>query len=79
MRNTKKICKQLLCGALAGTFVLAGVLGVNLPAEVEIKADAATVHAATTEELTAKRGQFTKQFAMSDGSFTAATYSMPVH
>ena len=38
-----------------------------------------TSRAAVTEELTAKRSKFVKQFALSDGSFTAATYSMPIH
>lgn len=33
----------------------------------------------TGKELTAKRSRFVKQFAMSDGSYTAAAYSMPVH
>lgn len=32
-----------------------------------------------TGELTAKRTEFVKQFSMSDGSYTAVTYSMPVH
>lgn len=32
-----------------------------------------------TEELTDRRDKFTKQYAMSDGSYTAVTYSMPVH
>lgn len=31
------------------------------------------------KELTAKRSQFVKQFVRTDGSFTAVTYSMPVH
>lgn len=38
-----------------------------------------TVKAVITGELTAKRTKFVKQFAMSDGSFTAASYSMPVN
>ena len=32
-----------------------------------------------TEELTAKRTKFTKQYVLSDGSFLANSYSMPVH
>lgn len=31
------------------------------------------------KELIAKRTKFTKQFVLSDGSYTAVTYSMPVH
>lgn len=32
-----------------------------------------------TGEIPAERDRFVKQFAMSDGSYTAVTYSMPVH
>lgn len=32
-----------------------------------------------TEELTSKRTKFTKQYVLSDGSFLANSYSMPVH
>ena len=35
--------------------------------------------ATLTGEITGRRTKFTKQFAMSDGSYTAAAYSMPVH
>lgn len=35
--------------------------------------------AAITEELTAGRTKFTKQYALSDGSFLTNSYSMPVH
>lgn len=38
-----------------------------------------TAQATVTEELTAKRSKFVKQFALSDGSFTATIYSMPIH
>ena len=31
------------------------------------------------KELINKRNRFLKQFALSDGSFTAVAYSMPVH
>ena len=37
------------------------------------------VNAFITGEFTGKRNKFVKQFAMSDGSYTATTYSMPVH
>ncbi len=32
-----------------------------------------------TEELTARRTKFTKQYVLSDGSFLANSYSMPIH
>ena len=35
--------------------------------------------AAITEELTAGRTKFTKQYALSDGSYLTNSYSVPVH
>ena len=32
-----------------------------------------------TEELTARRSKFTRQYVLTDGSFLANSYSMPVH
>ena len=83
-KNAEKNKKILLGSLLAGSLVLASFYGVGLPKEQELKADAATSNAASaaasiTGELTAKRDRFVKQFAMSDGSYTAVTYSMPVH
>lgn len=83
-KNAEKNKKILLGSLLAGSLVLASFYGAGLPKEQELKADAAISNAASaaasiTEELTAKRDRFVKQFAMSDGSYTAVTYSMPVH
>lgn len=59
-----------------------------MPAKVtDVMTDTATADAAAgstagikiEKELTAKRSKFIKQFTMTDGSFTAVTYSMPVH
>ncbi len=83
-KNAEKNKKILLGSFLAGSLVLTSFYGAGLPKEQELKADAAISNAASaaasiTEELTAKRDRFVKQFAMSDGSYTAVTYSMPVH
>lgn len=78
MKNSK-YSKRVICGLLAGTLAITGVWGLSVPSEVEVKADAISVNAKITKELTEKRSKFVKQFAMSDGSFTAVTYSMPVH
>ena len=83
-KNAEKNKKILLGSLLAGGLVLASFCGTGLPKEQELKADAAiseaaSADAAITGELTAKRDRFVKQFAMSDGSYTAVTYSMPVH
>lgn len=83
-KNVEKNKKILLGSLLAVSLVLASFYGTGLPKEQELKADAATSNAASAavsinEELTAKRDRFVKQFAMSDGSYTAVTYSMPVH
>lgn len=72
-----------ICSLLVGALVLTSICSTNVWVEQEKKVDAATSpvtsQATVTEELTAKRSKFVKQFALSDGSFTAATYSMPVH
>ncbi len=83
-KNAEKNKKIILGSLLAGGLVLASFYGTGLQKEQELKADAAISNAASevasiTEELTAKRDRFVKQFAMSDGSYTAVTYSMPVH
>ncbi len=80
--------KTVICSLLVGSLVLTSVFHVNLFSGQEEKVDAASanvavapvkVNAGITGELTSKRTEFVKQFAMSDGSYTAATYSMPVH
>lgn len=72
---SKKVCSTILASAL----LIAGVVVVNGKADKEAKVDAAVANATITGEITEKRTKFVKQFSMSDGSFTAATYSMPVH
>ena len=86
MNQSKKvIISGLLTGILVFTSIFSSNLLINNEKEVDAaSADAASVNsakvnAAITGELPAKRTKFVKQFAMSDGSYTAATYSMPVH
>lgn len=87
MNQSKKvIISSLLTGILIFTSIFSSNLLINngKKAAEAASADAASVNsakvnAAITRELPAKRTKFVKQFAMSDGSYTAATYSMPVH
>lgn len=79
MKNVKKYSKRVICGILAGTFAFAGIWGFHSISDVERKADAAVVDASITGELTSKRTKFTKQYLLSDGSFLANSFSMPVH
>lgn len=83
-KNTEKNKKIILGSLLAGGLVLASYYGTGLQKEQETRADAAISEAVQTDasitgEIPAKRDRFAKQFAMSDGSYTAVTYSMPVH
>lgn len=80
MKQTKKV---IISGLLAVTLAVTSI-AANSFLKQEAEADAAStdtvkVNAHITEELTSKRDKFVKQFAMSDGSYTAAVYSMPVH
>ena len=78
MKRAKGNRKVIISGVLAGALLFASVSEINLTKN-EIKADAVSVKADITKELTEKRNSFVKQFALSDGSFTAVAYSMPVH
>ena len=78
MKRAKGNRKVIISGVLAGALLFASVSEINLTKN-EIKADAVSVKADITRELTEKRNSFVKQFALSDGSFTAVAYSMPVH
>ena len=76
--------KKLISSMLVVVLTMSLFLGINFSSEHETKVDAASggaakVNASITGELTGRRTKFVKQFAMSDGSYTAATYSMPVH
>ena len=78
------IKKIMASSVLAVAVVLASNSGIDSMTRQEARADAALsgsagANATITGELAGKRTQFVKQFAMSDGSYTAATYSMPVH
>ncbi len=78
-----RIKKVIISGILAVAIAVIAIMGADFSAQKDVKAgtgtNTITAKATVTEELTAKRTKFVKQFALSDGSFTAATYSMPVH
>ncbi len=78
-----RIKKVIISGTLAVSIAVTAIMGTDFSAQKDVKAgtgtNTSTAKATVTEELTAKRTKFVKQFAMSDGSYTAATYSMPVH
>ena len=79
MNQSKKV---FISSLLTGSLVLTSIFSSNLLLENEQEVDAASADSAAstiTGELPAKRTKFVKQFAMSDGSYTAATYSMLVH
>lgn len=76
--------KTIICSLLIGVLVLTCISDTNLLIEQEQRVNAAVaapvkVNASISGELNGKRNKFVKQFAMSDGSYTAAIYSMPVH
>lgn len=77
------INKIFIGGAVVLVLTIASAWTSDFSAGQDVKAGTgeafATTAATVTGELTAKRTKFVKQFSMSDGSFTAATYSMPVH
>lgn len=78
-----RIKKVIISGILAVAIAVIAIMGADFSAQKDVKAgtgtNTITAKATVTEELTAKRTKFVKQFAMSDGSYTVATYSMPVH
>ena len=85
MKKTGKegIQKGIISGTLAVVLVLTAFVGADFSTRKDAKAgtgtNTGTAQATVTEELTAKRSKFVKQFALSDGSFTATIYSMPIH
>ncbi len=79
MKFTKMIAKRLFCGVLAGAMVVAGITVAHSPSEMAVKADTVNTSIELVNEITEKRERFVKEFIMSDGSFTAVTYSMPIH
>lgn len=79
-----RVGKTVISGILIASLAISVLWGMDLSSESELKVDAAStapvkVDATITGELPAKRAKFVKQFSMSDGSYTAATYSMPIH
>ena len=74
MKDTKKYSKRVMGSLLVGTLAITGIWGLSVPSQVDVKADAISENAKITKELTEKRNRFVKEFAMSDGSFTAVTY-----
>lgn len=85
MKKTADIQKKIIRTILAAAAVLSCTVLPQSPAHqpqadaVQAAADPYAKKASITEEMTSKRTKFTKEFVMSDGSFTAAAYSMPVH
>lgn len=83
VKKTAGHSKEIIRTILAAAVVSGTVFPQSPPRQPQ--ADAAQTVADTdpkasiTEELTSERTKFTKKFVMSDGSFTAAVYSMPVH
>ena len=81
--GTEGIQKGIISGTLVVVLVLTAFVGADFSTRKDAKAgtgtNTGTAQATVTEELTAKRSKFVKQFALSDGSFIAATYSMPIH
>ena len=81
--GTEGIQKGIISGTLVVVLVLTAFVGADFSTRKDAKAgtgtNTGTAQATVTEELTAKRSKFVKQFALSDGSFTATIYSMPIH
>lgn len=78
----KAMTSTLLAGVLIFTFI--SITDIFSRQADTISADTlSSGHtagmASITEELIAQRTKFTKKFVMSDGSFTTASYSMPVN
>lgn len=83
MKRNRVLIETLASGLSAVALLATTVLGIMPSAGPEAKAQSGAGEAvgrpSLAAELPSKRSQFTKQFAMSDGSFTAVTYSMPAH
>ena len=76
MKKQEEKNKKIILSSLLASFY-----GAGLSEDQELKADAAisepaSAAASITGEIPAKRDRFVKQFAMSDGSYTASTYSI---
>ena len=72
--------RRIISTTLAAALAVTSIFTADFSTEKDVQAGNGSIaKAAVTEELTAGRSRFVKQFAMSDGSYTAVTYSMPVH
>ena len=84
MKRSAKNKRNRFRIALAGVALILSFTAIRRISEQKTEADAALAgttggEVSITGEQTSARAKFTKQFTMSDGSFTAAVYSMPVH
>lgn len=80
MKKTRLV-KIIVMFAITALLLTALPISGSIPAGYKAKADtmAPLNQADIVKELTSKRERFVKQFALSDGSFLAVSYSMPVH
>lgn len=85
-RKGKRRCERLVLVwasfALAVGLLVAAICTKqvnNMAAEQTNQGKEVINQASIDYEITEKRGRFTKQFALSDGTFLAVSYSMPVH
>lgn len=83
----KKNINAMISGILVVTLTITAIFIADYSVKKDSRAVAASGSQQTTAassatisgELTGRRSEFTKQFSMSDGSFTTAAYSMPAH
>ena len=74
--------KGLAAVVVTLTLMVTGLSAHDMPEDshaVEKAVEITHGEAEVTSEITEKRTRFTKQYALSDGSFLANSYSMPVH
>ncbi|MCH5252903.1 MAG: DNRLRE domain-containing protein [Lachnospiraceae bacterium] len=82
MRKMKSKVKISIAVVAAAVMIVTGLSWPTSPENTGAAEKAVEIthgEAKVRSELTAKRTKFTKQYAMSDGSFLANSYSMPVH
>lgn len=77
MRNN--LFKVIISTVLVLSMITTTLIYNDISLRTNAKTNTNINEAQITKEITSKRGEFVKQFAMSDGSFTAVTYAMPVH
>lgn len=82
MKKIKGTYKTGAAAILALALILTSLSTYDIPQDSDAAEKVTEItrgEAQITEELTAKRTKFTKQYVLSDGSFLANSYSMPVH